>query len=698
VLGLGLGLSLVVAPPPAEPAEWGSSLAEQAIIRRDEFNVPHIFGETDAACAYGMAWVQAEDQAQLVAINLLAAQGRLAEWQGAGALAHDRFVRRHRVPQLIEDRYAALPAVVRGICEGYAAGLNRFFRGHPADFAEILGEVRGQHVAALARLIVLVDFILGQGSYAREFQPAGALVEDPMQSNMWALAPTRTSTGQAMLLINPHLSWAGRHAWYEAHLRSAEGYEMAGAGFFGLPLPVIGHGRRVAWSHTVNAIDLVDLWEERVTGDPPQTYRVEGAQRPVERLELALQYRHEGGLRATNYTEFRTHRGPLVRGEDRRWYSVRSTVDDEVDFLSPWYTMAQAADVPDFIRRLERQRPATFNIMAADTAGNIFYVFNGRPPRHDRPPPRAGVWPGWHADTDPTGEVPFSFLPQLLNPACGFMQNCNSSPYHTALGDNPPRRSGQEAFTHEGMTLRAHSALRLLAVLDRCSWDQFQRAAFDNRCEAAARTLPELVAYGEGLSAEELRAHPDAAQGLAQFRAWDYRATVDAVAMTTFQAWWQRYASGGPVFNVEFDGDALGTPRGLADPARAWRALIRAVQDNRDGLGGVEVPWGQVHGVERGGRWFPLGGGRNELGCLRMIGSDRRGRRWVATGGDGFIMAVHLTEPIQAVSIHPFGNGNDPASPHYVQQTERFCRDEFKPAWFAEEAVIQHARRTYRPQ
>ena len=37
------------------------ALAWEATIERDALGVPHIFGETDADMAYGLAWAQSED-------------------------------------------------------------------------------------------------------------------------------------------------------------------------------------------------------------------------------------------------------------------------------------------------------------------------------------------------------------------------------------------------------------------------------------------------------------------------------------------------------------------------------------------------------------------------------------------------------------------------------------------------------------
>ena len=43
---------------------WGqhaSGATHEASIERDQYGVPHIFGETDADAAFGLAYAQAED-------------------------------------------------------------------------------------------------------------------------------------------------------------------------------------------------------------------------------------------------------------------------------------------------------------------------------------------------------------------------------------------------------------------------------------------------------------------------------------------------------------------------------------------------------------------------------------------------------------------------------------------------------------
>ncbi|MFK7865707.1 MAG: penicillin acylase family protein [Pseudohongiellaceae bacterium] len=52
--------SLLVVFSLAGPA-YASSLADQVVIHRDQWGVPHIRGESDAAVMFGSAWAQSED-------------------------------------------------------------------------------------------------------------------------------------------------------------------------------------------------------------------------------------------------------------------------------------------------------------------------------------------------------------------------------------------------------------------------------------------------------------------------------------------------------------------------------------------------------------------------------------------------------------------------------------------------------------
>src|SRR6476660_2966768 len=61
-------------------------LASQVTIYRDDYGVPHIVGETEAATFFGYGYAQAEDHLERMMIQYRDAQGRRAEVVGFQAV------------------------------------------------------------------------------------------------------------------------------------------------------------------------------------------------------------------------------------------------------------------------------------------------------------------------------------------------------------------------------------------------------------------------------------------------------------------------------------------------------------------------------------------------------------------------------------------------------------------------------------
>src|SRR5207237_5745951 len=87
-----------------------------------------------------------------------------------------------------------------------------------------------------------------------------------------------------------------------------------------------------------------------------------------------------------------------------------------------------------------------------------------------------------------------------------------------------------------------------------------------------------------------------------------------------------------------------------------------------------------------------------DFGCFRVIRyePDKDGK-YVARGGDSYILAVEFTTPPTAYSVVAYSQSDDPHSPHHTDQSELFAAERWKRTWFTEEDIAAHLERSYHP-
>ena len=87
-----LPLQLFAQPSKDEVARWGKQ-AKNVTIIRDNWGIPHIYGNSDADAVFGSLYAQCEDDFSRVEMNYIEKLGRMAEVKGESELYEDLLIR-----------------------------------------------------------------------------------------------------------------------------------------------------------------------------------------------------------------------------------------------------------------------------------------------------------------------------------------------------------------------------------------------------------------------------------------------------------------------------------------------------------------------------------------------------------------------------------------------------------------------------
>lgn len=707
-------------------ASDSEALAGAVSIARDEWGVPHIVAASDAAAAFGLGYAQAEDDFRQLEEDYLHALGRASHWYGEQYLASDLLQAALEVERLSREEYDREPADRRAIWDAFAAGINHyiltsgvrprlitsfepwmpFALARSIDAGTVIDGVRLGNTANTARggvqlVGVLMDTSGSALDIANEANVDSPADAGPGQSGthapsgaIWAVGPSRSTTGKALLLQHEAGPFSGAGTAYELMLESEEGWHVRGHAVRGMPVPAGGHNGRIAWGHTPSDADAADVYE--VTFDDPADplmYRYDGQWRSAVEWEDTLLVNSPAGVERRAFRFRRTHHGPVVAEREGAALALRIARMEEGGSLQQLYDESRAGSLEEFRAALD-QRALRSNTLYADVDGSIYYLHGNAVPARDTAldwsapvdgSSAASAWRGYHALAD---------LPQILNPASGWLQSAGPGAFQaSAPGDNPDPTQFPRYMSRASENGSSRAARRLLAADSAWTFEEWSAAAFDMHVPMAADAIALLIAEWEQVGGQNPVRARVLDQTLDALREWDYSADAESTPATLFVLWQEQ----------------LRTGRYVGEYAR-FRAMETVLARLEQDHGDVPAPWGEVNRLGRvesespsdsadHGPGLPVGGAPAWAESIFTFdaGRDASLNRRYGASGTRWISAIELGPEVRYASVVPFGQSGDPASAHWFDQASLYAGGELKPGLFEREAAVAASRRVYRP-
>ena len=525
---------------------------------------------------------------------------------------------------------------------------------------------------------------------------------DAVGSNNWAVAPSRSSTGNALLAGDPHLDLTLPSVWYEMHVVIPGKLDAAGAGFPGMPGVVIGFNRDVAWTFTNTGSDVNDFYAERVDDAArPSRYEVDGKWRSLEmRVET---YRGPGGRVLHTDTLYFTHRGPMRRIQGQ-WLSMRWTAYEPSHEPDNFLSLLGTRSVNEWLYAMRDYVAPTQNGLVADKRGNIAIRSSGAYPI--RPGDGRGdvIRDGSKSSSDWTGFLPVERYPFGLNPPQGFLASANQQPVDPRQN---PAYMGSSWYS-PWRAMRINTLLRSDSSVTPDDMRLFQTDPGSARADQFVPLFLSAASHRDsiGKSSAKLR---DAARLLSE---WDRRYTTGNRRAVIFEAamrelalrtWDELTDSAGTTVSDA----AARTPETqiLLELARSpsniwWDNRKTPERDDRDAILAASLEAGYDTVVARNGKpdssaWLWSARRKAYIRHLLRIPALAAPRVSLQGGpgtlnpssgegtqGSSWRMVVELGPEMRAWTIYPGGQSGAPASARYKDRLSRWAQGQLEPVLF----------------
>jgi acyl-homoserine-lactone acylase len=699
----------------AQIAQYRREAAAVTIVR-DNWGIPHIYGKTDADVVFGLMYTQCEDNFKGIEQNYLYQLGRQTEADGEKSLYTDVQL------QLIADtadaikEYKASPLWFRKLMDAFADGMNYYLYKHPEvkpvvfQYFEPWYALMFTDGSVSATVTGGINLDETQHFYGDKAEKLGVVYKPAAEdretgSNGFAIAPSLSASGHAMLYINPHVPFYFR---CEVQMVSEEGLNVYGAVTWGQFFVYQGFNQHCGWMHTSSSADVADLYAEKVSNKGGNWfYEYNGELKPVTERKLQIRIKKGDRFEQKTITGYYTHHGPVLGSRDGKWLALKANNRSYNALLESWL-ITKAHTFAEYKKAMGLLSNGTNNTVYADDKGNIAFWYGNFMPKRDAKLDWTLPVDGSTPATEWQGLHQLDEIVHVYNPSSGWIENCNSTPFTSSGKDSPDKTKYPAYMAPDGQNFRAINAINLLSNAKNLTLDGLIAKGYNHYLAAFDVLLPPLF---KAYDAAPDSVKQQLAAPVKTLRDWGRSSAINSVATSVGVEWATLLMRNLPAAKTAelstYQTERVAAMLQSMSNKQLLDNLTEALNNLKTRYGKWDVEWGDINRYQRpaDGISFndnepglPVGAVSSAFGQLpsfqsRSVNTKKR----YGYSGNSFVAAVEFGTRINAKTVITGGQSFNPASKHYTDQAGMYIDGKFKDVLFYKEDVMKHAEKTYHP-
>ncbi len=481
----------------------------------DTYGIPHIYADNEPDAMRALGYVHAQDRLWQMELLRRVAKGRLSEVFGEDMIKTDKFFLSLGIDDHTKSTVSNLDKQSETIvlAQAYLDGINEFIKNGPTPVEFYLTGLEKEPFT-IEDVYNAVGYMAFSFAMAHKTDPLltsmrNKLGEEYMEdlainsdtstvwiknykgvktdtlgtnitasvtealdklpipqfegSNSWVIAPQKTKNGKVIFANDPHIGFAQPSVWYEAHV-STPRYEKYGYHLAGVPFPLLGHDRKLAYGLTMFENDDIDFYYEESNPSDSTKYKTAEGWKDYEFVNKTIKVKDGEDVA---FTYKKTHHGPVLN-------NIADQISGERPIAMSWiytkpknmvmhalYGISHAANMKEFKSALPNIHAPGLNVMYGDAEGNVAWWATAKLYQMPDSVSTKFVLDGTTGEQEPLRYLDFSENPMAENPPWNYVYSANNQPDSIA------------GMLYPGYYLPENRAKRIVQLLDaKDDWDK----------------------------------------------------------------------------------------------------------------------------------------------------------------------------------------------------------------------------------